>query len=200
MFEPNVFVGISGSWKAYLAPLSLFQGQVSKIESTITQVNIITLWNLYPPSIKPSQWSDIGSMHFFLFLFILREIRVFLTDWPISRGRGKVGTTDFFLHLVFLLPLSPFGGAMRDKRFSDRWVVLLRFSISPELVMVRSPLSTSSPWNGVNLEKRSNNALFLDFSFCTLCFQVQFSRCLSSPSPKNESKPGEDATLASLSL
>ena len=82
----------------------LFQGQVSKIESTITRVNII-LWNLFPPSIKPSdnasQWSDIGSMHFFLFLFILREIRVFLTDWPISRGRGKVGTADFFLHLFF---------------------------------------------------------------------------------------------------
>ena len=64
---------------------------------------------------------------------------------------------------------------MRDKRFSDRWVVLLRFSISPEPVMVRSPLSTSSPWNGVNLEKECNNALFLEFSSLHFVFKYSLA-------------------------
>ena len=51
--------------------------------------------------------------------------------------------------LLFTFFQFSFKGEMRDKSFSDRWVFLLRFSISPEPVMVRpapsSPLH--SPWN-----------------------------------------------------
>ena len=185
------------NWKSHLVFYPLFQSVLE-----IVEIKKNLLCNLYPPSIKPSdnasQWLDIGSMHFFFFLFILREIRVFLTDWPISRGRRKVGTADFFLHLVFFFFFLLSEEQWEIRGFlTDEWF-FWGFLFRRNRWWFARPLSNSSPWNGVNLEKRG--ALFLDFSSFTLCFQVQFSRCLSSPGRWNESKPGEDATPASLSL
>ena len=58
--------------------------------------------------------------------------------------------------LLFTLFQFSFKGEMRDRSFSDRWVFLLRFPISPEPVMV-APAPSTPPlkwdFSGVNLKE-----------------------------------------------